>query len=149
MNHEAKPGDQDFTKLKQLLAAKRHEQPPPGYFDRLPGQIMAKIERAEAEKARPWWERWFNLPLSKPAVASMYAAMAMTLFLGAAVVGHVFKSGKQAHAVDPVEKPLPAAMAADTNGTSRPPAFLVQPGTVLPNGESRETNTLPAGFKQQ
>jgi hypothetical protein len=145
MNTE--PPESEFAKLKTLLALKRHEQPPPGYFDRLPGQILARIERDEDVRGRPWWERWFNAPLSSPALGWAYAGLALALVLGGGMLGRMVRANQQANAVKPGPVTVPASPAlviADTNGTSSPPAFLVQPGSTLVNTQQ----TLPAGFKQ-
>ncbi len=37
----------NFEALRKLLALKRYEQPPPGYFNQLPGRILSRIEREE------------------------------------------------------------------------------------------------------
>jgi len=145
MNPE--PSESDFARLKALLALKRHEQPPPGYFDRLPGQIIARIEREAAARRRPWWERWFNAPLSSPALGWAYAGLAVALVVGGGVLGKMVRANQQVNAVKPAPVNAPASPAlviADTNGTSSPPAFLVQPGSTLVNTQQ----TLPAGFKQ-
>lgn len=46
---------EDFEALRKLMALKRHEMPPPGYFRRLPGTIVARIERGEGRLS--FWER--------------------------------------------------------------------------------------------
>ncbi len=149
MNTDEHDSGEEFARLRQLLALKRHEQPPPGYFDRLPGQIMHRIKAAEAERVRPWYERWFSMPLSRPALAIGYASIAMMLFAGAMLVGNMVDSGKQAGVVQPEAAPVkPPPLLAETNETPSPPAFLVRPGTQFPDGGFRDTNTLPAGFKK-
>lgn len=72
----------EFESVKKLLALKRHEEPPPGYFDRLPGQVRARIAQAEAGP-EPWWRRWAGLWDVLPAQATGYAAFACLLALGA------------------------------------------------------------------
>jgi len=61
------PEQEDFEKLRKLLALKRYEQPPPGYFNRLPNQIMARIEAGEGQTR--FWERFIPTFTLKPAMA--------------------------------------------------------------------------------
>ena len=66
----------DFQDLKRLLALKRHEQPPPGYFTYLPDKIQLKIEReAEADLSRysTWWEWIVRKIDAQPVLAGAYA----------------------------------------------------------------------------
>lgn len=143
MNQE--PDDQEFEKLRKLLALKRHEQPPPGYFDRLPGKIMARIEATEVKRQRPWWERWFSAPLSQPAVGFAYASLGALLVVGAVAINRNFRSADQATIANPqpvhsVGTPAgPYLVGMETNGTSSPPSFLLQA-----TGEVQR-----AGFKHQ
>jgi hypothetical protein len=141
-------------KLLALLAVKRHEQPPPGYFDRLPGQIRRRIASAEADRPQSWWERWFSLPLPRPAVGWAYAGLAAVLVVGGlGVAQHASRRADQANAVkQPVEQPQPSTapvappvVIAGTNGTSSPPSFLTQPGG---SGLSETGRIERAGFKQ-
>jgi hypothetical protein len=46
---------ENFEALRKLMALKRHEIPPPGYFRRLPGTVIARIERGEGRLT--FWER--------------------------------------------------------------------------------------------
>ena len=71
----------EFESLKKLLALKRHEEPPPGYFDRLPGEVRARIAHAQASP-EPWWRRWLATCDLSPALATSYAVVAVTLVVG-------------------------------------------------------------------
>jgi hypothetical protein len=56
----------NFESLEKLLKLKRHEQPPPRYFNDFSGRVMDRIGRGEAR--RSWWERLgFDL---RPALAA-------------------------------------------------------------------------------
>lgn len=54
---------EDFTDLRRMLAWKRHETPPPGYFDGFSAKVIARIEAAELAAPLPWW-RAFLAPLN-------------------------------------------------------------------------------------
>lgn len=51
------PEQENIQALRRLLALKRHEQPPPGYFDRFSGQVIARIQAGE-RAPDSFWERF-------------------------------------------------------------------------------------------
>jgi hypothetical protein len=61
----------DFEDLRKLMALKRHEQPPPGYFNRLPDKIMDRLERGEGQLG--FWEKFFAAFTFRPALAYGFA----------------------------------------------------------------------------
>jgi len=77
----AEPNPDDYAAVKQLLALKRHEEPPPGYFDRLPSEVRAHIARAQANP-EPWWRGWFESWNLSPQLATGYAIVACLLVVG-------------------------------------------------------------------
>jgi len=70
--------------LARLLRLKRHEQPPPRYFNDFSSQVIARIERGEIRVS--WWERFgFDL---RPAMAAAAGALACGLIIyGVATAG--------------------------------------------------------------
>jgi len=42
--------------VEKMIALKRHEQPPPGYFRLLPDRIINRIEHGEGPSS--FWEKW-------------------------------------------------------------------------------------------
>ena len=63
----------DFQDLRRLLALKRHEQPPPGYFNYLPDKIQLRVERDDLSEHSTWWE-WLVRKLDgQPVLAGAYA----------------------------------------------------------------------------
>lgn len=131
-----KPAPQDpdeFAAVQKLLALKRHEEPPPGYFDRLPGEVRARIAHAEAHP-EPWWRRWLESWDLSPALATSYAAVAISLVLGGVWMAKrpAVEAGQQI-ATTPVQagngnltNTLIASNAAPP-GLFNPPSLPVQP----------------------
>ena len=123
----------EFESLKKLLALKRHEEPPPGYFDRLPGEIRARIAHAQASP-EPWWRRWLATWDLSPALATSYTVVAVTLVVGGIWMAKqpVAEGGPQI-----VTTPVPSVDANLTNtiiasnaappGLFNPPSLPVQP----------------------
>ena len=49
--------EENFDQLRRLLALKRYEAPPPGYFHSFSARVMARIEATEAALAPAWWQK--------------------------------------------------------------------------------------------
>ena len=87
--------DSNFEALRQLLALKKHEIPPPGYFTRFSGEVVARIRAGESAKPETIMERLFSeapwlLKLiqafeSKPAFTGVFAS-ALCLLIVAGIV---------------------------------------------------------------
>ncbi len=58
---------ENFEALQKLLKIKKHEQPPPGYFNELPRKVWMRIEQEESRGS--FWNRWFQAFGLKPSVA--------------------------------------------------------------------------------
>ena len=58
--------EENFDRLQKLLALKRYEQAPPGYFTNFSSKVIARIEGGAAELS--WWQK-LGLPVDfKPAL---------------------------------------------------------------------------------
>src|SRR5687768_1336642 len=74
----------DFRDLRRLLALKRHETPPPGYFHYLPDKVLMRVENEnDLSEHSTWWE-WLVAKLdARPVVAGAYAfAISGLMLLG-------------------------------------------------------------------
>jgi hypothetical protein len=77
------PSLQDFDQLRKLLALKRHEPPPAGYFNHFSDKVIARIE-AQGLAMRPsWWQRLFPELDARPVLACAYGL----IITGLLVVG--------------------------------------------------------------
>ena len=66
MNEEG----QDFERLRQVLALKRHETPPPRYFKELPGRILSRLAKPESPERDSLWTRLGRLLGERPMFAT-------------------------------------------------------------------------------
>jgi len=78
MNTNAQPDD--FEQLRKLLALKRHEVPPPGYFDRFSGNVIARLHAPEPAP-KPTWLQLLGLDFDlKPAFLCATGVAVFALF---------------------------------------------------------------------
>ena len=85
---------EDFAELRRLLALKRHEAPPPGYYNNFSRQVIARIKAGESLPEPVFWVRWFSSEgyisrcwaafEAKPALAGSFG-LAVCTVLGAAM----------------------------------------------------------------
>jgi hypothetical protein len=81
--------ENNFESLRRLLALKRHETPPPGYFKNFHGEVMARIRAGEGSSAKrkiielPWLVRLLSACEAKPAFTGAFAfALCLLLIFG-------------------------------------------------------------------
>ena len=85
--------NENFDQLKKLLALKKHELPPPGYFNKLPGEVVSRIRADRAgnnmdamsklNAEAPWLMRFWQSLEGKPLFAGAFGAAICALALGA------------------------------------------------------------------
>ena len=78
--------ENNFESLRRLLALKRHEIPPPGYFNNLPSQVMSRIRAGETSAPGgvielSWLLKLFQLFEAKPAFVGTFASSLCLLLL--------------------------------------------------------------------
>lgn len=75
--------EQDFEGLRRVLALKRHEVPPPGYFEGFSGDVIARIRARETTRELPWLLRILQAFEAKPAYSvSLASTMCVLLLFG-------------------------------------------------------------------
>ncbi|HEU5125603.1 MAG TPA: hypothetical protein VFW05_16240 [Verrucomicrobiae bacterium] len=81
------PESQDFEQLRRLFAVKRHEQPPPGYFDRFSRDVIARIKAGEQGDAAPanagWIQKLWAILEARPVFAGAFGAAVCAMLISA------------------------------------------------------------------
>jgi hypothetical protein len=85
----------NFDPLLKLLALKRHEVPPPGYFDKFAGQVTTRIRLGESGGTEgllgtvfseaPWLLRFIQVFNARPAIAGVFASLLFLLLVASIV----------------------------------------------------------------
>ncbi len=76
-----RPDQEEFLELRRLLALKRHEVPPPGYFHGFSGQVIARIRVGESGDNQgatailrgDWFQRFWSALEARPTFAGACA----------------------------------------------------------------------------
>ena len=139
----------NFDELKRLLKLKRHEIPPPGYFNSFSGEVISRIRAGEAggsqnlaEQLRDatWLESLMRIFQAKPGViGGMATSLCLLLLIGVVLADRpdqvptgILASSEPA----PESTPALAAVAPasdDTSGigVSTNPVISLQPVATL------------------
>ncbi len=99
---------EEYVELCRLLALKRHETPPPGYFNGFSGEVISRIRAGETAQVEGFWSRWtsesgwlrrvWSALEAKPALAGGFGA-AVCAVLGAALFFSEPSTAEQAPAM--------------------------------------------------
>jgi hypothetical protein len=90
-----------FEKVQKLLALKRYELPPPGYFNGFSGKIIARIHALEASRPATWRQR-LGLDFDfKPALMGAFGVAVCGLLLVSVINSSGISSGNMTVANDP------------------------------------------------
>jgi hypothetical protein len=114
------PEQDNFESLRRLLALKRHEVPPPGYFQDFSGQIIARIRAGEQVDRSGFWESlsweapWLQRLWSAFETKPIFAGALGMVVCGFLVTGVVYSQRL------PDRLPDVASAPAPTNGTPLP-----------------------------
>jgi hypothetical protein len=128
----------NFEQLRRLLALKRHEQPPPGYFNRFSAQVIQRIQAGERGQDSvwdlllgelPWLRRFWGVVQAQPLVGGLCgAAFCFLLVLGAIQSGQPDRGSMSP--TDPVKVLWAVIPAADGQRL----APMGQTSLVISNG---------------
>jgi hypothetical protein len=88
------PDPESFDQLRRLLALKRHEEPPPGYFHKFSGQVIARIRAGERPAPgfsrlfldAPWLQRLWAALEARPVLAGSMGVGCCALLLASVVL---------------------------------------------------------------
>ena len=162
--------EQNFEELKRLLAFKRHEVPPPGYFSHFSGQVISRIRAGEAggpqnfverlQKSAPWLADFLRIFEARPGlIGGMATSLCLLLVLSVifadrpdAVPQNLLSvseaSAAAVGAVAAMAETPPLAAASDSSGivASTNPVTSLQPTATLFGQAGASPLFQPAGF---
>ena len=89
------PEQENFQELRRLLALKRYEQPPPGYFNHFSQQVIARLQAGERFEQHsiletlaweaPWLQRLWKALETKPMIAGAFGAAVCAIMVAGIV----------------------------------------------------------------
>jgi len=131
--------ENNFEALRRLLALKRHEIPPPGYFNGFPSQVMSRIRAGETAGSpetagSSWLLKFLQVFEAKPAfVGSFACSLCLLLLVGIIYAGRpdaMPKSTFLASVTQPVVS-LADATSPEPSPTSAQTGLMVSTNPVL------------------
>lgn len=132
----------NFEALRQLLALKRHETPPPGYFDQFASEIRSRLAAGEHRQTNLWRElgdeaswlqRLWAAFAERPALAGAFGMAVCALMM----LGSIYVS----------QKPEPTGTTVAAEAWQLPAPVVAQPGMPATAAQvlmASSTNPVPA-----
>ncbi len=129
-----------------MLALMRHEQPPPGYFDRFPREVIARIHESESaaglslfQSPEPWFQRLWNTLAARAVFPTAFSAAVCSVL----VMGLTRSTVGQAAALSITDRVDSVLYAEDTRPTKMP---LIEHATPEPSMAGVVAARAPAGI---
>ena len=82
---------ENFDALRRLLALKRHEQPPPGFFESFSHRVLARLETGDRGQEAgsfgsvfaeaPWLQRLYSALTNNPTLAGAFGLIVCSLLV--------------------------------------------------------------------
>ena len=162
--------EQNFNSLKQLLQLKQHEVPPPGYFNRFSGEVIARIRAGEASRSEnltarlqsdvPWLAKFLSIFETKPGVVGAFAtSLCLLLVLTVVFAERSEQTARDILAISPEPSGIPGnslasvtapglATADNTGGivASTNPVTSLQPTATMFGQPGYASLFQPASF---
>ncbi len=147
---------ESFDELRRLMAVKRHEEPPPAYFQNLSGKIVSRIERGEGQLTL--WERLSSNFTLRPAFAYAFAVAAFGAFTASVIYSGKTASQEAFAQEGPAtawEAATPTAAFASQTEQSLPPLHVANwlgstnpgaPPQVLPSLFAPRGRAIPVSY---
>ena len=137
------PDPGTFEELRRLLVLKRYEQPPPGYFDRLPCEVIARIRESKSATSlaifrphMPWLQRFWNALEARAVFPTAFGAAVCTVL----ILGLMRSAVVQTSAVPITERLAGTLYAAESRPIGMAPVERTAPepstAGVLPDRPS-------------
>jgi hypothetical protein len=71
----------NFGNLEKLLRLKKHEQPPPGYFDSFSNQVIARLAAGDTTSGRSRFAELWTFLLARPIATGLMCATVLLLLV--------------------------------------------------------------------
>src|ERR1035441_7941799 len=146
---------ENFEQLRRLLALKRHEQPPPGYFNGFSQQVIARIKLGEeGERSAlfgrlfgevPWLQRIWAAFEAKPMLAGVFAVAVCGLLITGVIYSDKTDVSSMALMQTTETDSGPMGLAANVSPADHPllaKPVLLEPSSTSPIATAQTDDSL-------